>query len=157
MVQRCQAVPKLIWLAHVIIVLAHTGMRISELISLRWSDVNLERKTIKVADERASRRKREARTARTTKGRRTRMLPIHPVLAGLLRTLRRHGDGYVLHAQHGGKLHARNVLQAFIDEVIEPLKKKFPTPEGEIGFEHGRLHSFRHYFCSQAFLGTASE
>ena len=24
----------------------------------------------------------------------------------------------------------------------------FPTPEGEIGFADGRLHSFRHYFCS---------
>ena len=45
----------------------------------------------------------------------------------------------------------------FIDDVIEPLKKKFPTPDGEIGFAHGRLHSFRHFFCSQAFLGYASE
>lgn len=33
----------------------------------------------------------------------------------------------------------------------------FNTPSGEIGFEHGRIHSFRHYFCSQCFLGGASE
>jgi integrase len=26
-----------------------------------------------------------------------------------------------------------------------------------VGFEHGRLHSFRHYFVSQAFLGGVSE
>jgi integrase len=49
------------------------------------------------------------------------------------------------------------VLQAFIDDVIEPLKTKFPAAEGEIGFEHGRLHGLRHYFCSQAFLSGVSE
>ena len=32
--------------------------------------------------------------------------------------------------------------------MLTPLAKKFPTPEGEIGFKDGRLHSFRHYFCS---------
>jgi integrase len=41
--------------------------------------------------------------------------------------------------------------------LIDPLKKTFPTPPGEVGFEHGRLHRLRHYFCSQAFLGGASE
>ena len=82
---------------------------------------------------------------------------IHPVLAVLLKTLPHQADGFVLHAQRGGKLLARVVLQKFIDEVIEPLKARFPTTVGEIGFEHGRLHSFRHFFCSQAFLGGASE
>ncbi len=157
MVSHCKASPKLTWLANVILVLAHTGMRISELTSLRWSDVNLERKSITVADERASRRKRQSGTARTTKGRRSRVLPIHTALAALLRSLPRQADGRVLHAQQGGRLLPRNVLQALIDDVIEPLKKKFPTPDGEIGFERGRLHSFRHFFCSQAFLGGASE
>ena len=45
----------------------------------------------------------------------------------------------------------------FIDDVVEPLKKRFPAPAGETGFEHGRLHSFRHFLCSQALLGGASE
>lgn len=49
------------------------------------------------------------------------------------------------------------MLSQFIALVIKPLKKSFPTPEGEFGFEHGRLHSFRHFFCSQCFLGGASE
>jgi hypothetical protein len=39
----------------------------------------------------------------------------------------------------------RNIL---VREVITPLKKRFPTPEGEIGFACGRLHSFRHAFTS---------
>lgn len=157
MVLHCESLPTLVWLAYVIIALAHTGMRISELVGLRWSDVNLEQKTIKVADERSSLRKRVARTARTTKGRRSRVLPMHPILAALLQKLSRQADGCVFHAQRGGKLHSRNVLQTFIDDVIDPLKVRFPTSNGEIGFEHGRLHSFRHFFCSQAFLGGASE
>jgi integrase len=157
MVSYCKNIASLGWLAHVIVALAHTGLRISELAGLRWGDVDLDQSTIRVADERSSRRKRQAGTARTTKGRRSRTLPVHPRLKTVLVALKRPPDGYVFHAPRGGKLRPRNVLQAFIDEVIEPLKTKFPTPAGEIGFEHGRLHSFRHFFCSQAFLGGASE
>ncbi|WP_425614245.1 tyrosine-type recombinase/integrase [Anatilimnocola sp. NA78] len=29
--------------------------------------------------------------------------------------------------------------------------------KAKIGFEHSRLHSFRHYFCSQCFPGGASK
>ena len=36
----------------------------------------------------------------------------------------------------------------FIRDVLKPLSERFPTPEGEIGFKDGRLHSFRHFFCS---------
>jgi integrase len=69
-----------------------------------------------------------------------------------------HGrDGRVFHAEQGGPLRPRNVLAVFIRDIIEPLKDKFPTPAGEIGFLYGRLHSFRHYFVSQCFLGGASE
>jgi integrase len=157
MVAWCQASARLAWLAAVIIALAHTGLRISELAGLRWSDVDLEHDVIRVADERASRRRREAGTARTTKGRRSRILPLHPRLKSLLMTLERQADGRVFHAPLGGRLWPRNVLDAFINEVIEPLKQRFSTPAGEIGFEHGRLHSFRHFFCSQAFLDGASE
>jgi integrase len=53
-------------LANAILALAHTGMRISELASLRWSDVDLEANTIRVMDERSSRRRKAAGTARTT-------------------------------------------------------------------------------------------
>jgi hypothetical protein len=31
------------------------------------------------------------------------------------------------------------------------------TPPGEIGFEHGRLHRYRHYFVSNAFRRRATE
>ncbi len=159
MVDHCRRQPKLDWLANVIMALAYTGMRINELAGLRWTDIDLtpNRESVRIADERSSRRKRQAGTARTTKGRRTRMLPIHPELLRELTGLQRQADGLVFHGAMGGRVRSRNVLEQFIRHVIEPLKANFITPAGEIGFEHGRLHSFRHFFCSQCFLGGASE
>lgn len=157
MFAQCGQTPGLEWLSRVIVALAHTGLRISELAGLRWSDIDLHTGTIRVADERSSRRRQLAGSARTTKGRRSRVVPIHPRLRVVLMRLDRSPGGRVFHAAQGGVLRPRNVLAMFIDNVIEPLKKDFPTPVGEIGFEHGRLHSFRHYFCSQAFVGGASE
>jgi hypothetical protein len=56
-------------------------------------------------------------------------------------------------------LRPRNVRTVFIREVVEPLRARFPTPAGEIGFADGQLHSLRFFFffffCSQAFLGGA--
>lgn len=157
MVVHCRTKPKFVWLANVILGLAYTGTRISELAGLRWSDVNLDGGIIRIADERSSRRKQQAGTARTTKDKRSRTIPIHAELRELLVGLPRHADGFVFHAARGGRVRTRNVLEQFIQHVIEPLKTTFTTPAGEIGFEHGRLHSFRHFFCSQCFLGGASE
>lgn len=150
--EHCVATSELVWLG-----LAHTGMRISELAGLRWSDIDLNAGVIRVADERSSRRKQMAGTARTTKGKRSRSIPIHPCLRALFVSMVRSDDGFVFHAARGGRLRPNNVLHQFVDDVINVLKGQFPTPEGEIGFEHGRIHSFRHFFCSQAFLGGASE
>ena len=82
MIKHCESTSGLEWLAHVIIALAHLGVRIGELAGLRWSDVDLHNNVITVADERASRRKRLAGTMRTTKGKRSRKIPIHPRLRG---------------------------------------------------------------------------
>jgi integrase len=32
--------------------------------------------------------------------------------------------------------------------VLTPLEPVFPGGDDEVGFKGGRLHSFRHYFCS---------
>ncbi len=157
MVKHCTISPHLKWLGHVILALAHLGVRISELVGLRWSDIHLESGMIHIADERSSRRKGKAGTARTTKGRRSRSIPIHPRLRKAIESLGPNSSGFVFRDANGKALCPGRVLKLFIREVIEPLKNEFPTPAGENGFEHGRLHSFRHFFCSQAFLGGASE
>lgn len=157
MIAKCRETNGLDWLGDVIVALAHTGMRISELVDLRWEDIHFESQTIRVADERSSQTKSKAGTARTTKGKRSRSIPMHPRVAELLRSKSRAADGYIFRADRGGRLRARVVLDRLINLVILPLAPRFPTPTGEIGFERGRLHSFRHFFCSQAFLGGASE
>jgi integrase len=157
MVDHCRQRPDLRWLADVLVGLACTGLRISELAGLRWSDVDFRSMTIRVADERSSQAKRQLGTIRTTKGRRSRSVPIHGELARVLMAMAKSADGRVFHGVRGGVLRPRNVLALFIRDVIEPLKERFPTPVGEVGFEHGRLHSFRHFFCSESFAGGASE
>ena len=157
MVEHCQANPNLHWLRDVIVTLACTGLRIGELVALRTSDVDLNANSIHLTDERSSRRRQQMGTARRTKGRRSRALPIHPELRKVLERLKPHLDGRLLHGPLGGKLKPDTVRRILVRDVLEPLKSQFPTPKGEIGFEHGRLHSFRHYFVSQAFLNGASE
>jgi len=77
---------------------------------------------------------------RTTKGKSSRQIPIHPRLREMLSKMNREPDGRVFHAERGGQLRPRNVLGAFIRDVIDKLKNKFPVPAGKNGFEHGRLH-----------------
>jgi hypothetical protein len=50
----------------------------------------------------------------------------------------------VFRASRSGQLRPRNVLQAFVEEVIEPLSHRFPGEDAEQGFRTGQLHSLRH-------------
>ena len=157
MVDLCRSNPKLCWLADVMVALATTGMRAGELASLRWSDVDMLTSIITLPDNRHSGRHQEAGAVRTTKGRRTRRLPIHARLREVLETLAHRPDGRVFSGPSGGRFLANSACKIFIRDVIAPLMARFPTLAGEIGFESGRLHSFRHAFVSQSFVDGASE
>jgi integrase len=65
-----------------------------------------------------------------------------------LEAIKRHTDGYVFHGPRGGRLKPDTVRRTLVREVLTPLATQFPSPEGEVGFIDGRLHSFRHFFCS---------
>jgi integrase len=157
MIGLCRQQPALDWLANIIIILATTGMRIGEAIGLRWCDVDLGAGMITLPDQRHSAWHKHAGAVRTTKGRRSRRVPIHAALRSVLDKMPREADGRVFAGPKRGLLKADSIRNVLIAQVQTPLKERFPTPPGEIGFQHGRLHSFRHFFVSMAFLGGASE
>jgi integrase len=149
MVQYCRRTPGLEWFADVIIGFATTGFRSETLCSLRWTDINIEAGTIRITDERASKRKRMLGSIRTMKGKRDHSLPLHQNFGSVLQRLPHHADGLVFHGPRDGRLHSRHILAVLQEKVIQPLVERFPTPPGEIGFEHGVVHSFRHFFVAK--------
>lgn len=147
MVSYCLDDPGLVWLGQVISALAHTGLRISELAGLRWADI--KGRWIELPDRSRQGSKKERATARTNKGRKTRRFPIHEGLAEVLGNIKRHKDGRIFHGPNGGVLKPDTVRNVLIREVLPPLKKRFPKDGDEKGFEHGRIHSLKHYFVSR--------
>ncbi len=146
MIEHCGKNERLKWMADIIVTLAHTGMRISELSALRWVDVDFENCKLGVTNDRNPRKISGPR--RRTKNRRDRTIPIHPVLYSTLQHIPRNNDGFVFHGPRGGRIKPDVVRNVLIRDVIKPLEVRFPTPAGATGFANGRLHSFRHYFCS---------
>lgn len=151
MLDYCKANPQLMWLADIIVALTTAGVRIGELAALRWSDLDLEANVLKLTDERYSRRRKQLGNARLIKGKRGRTIPMNPALRMMLERMPRSADGLVFHGPRGGKLKPDVVRRVLLRDVIKPLLPRFPTVSGEIGFESGRVHSFRHYFVSEAF------
>lgn len=149
MISHCRENAALEWLGNVIVALANTGMRISELAALRQQDIDLDKGFIRVSNDPPGAATTSA-GRRRTKNRHDRAIPINPALRPVLEKTSRRVDGLVFQGPRGAKLKPDTVRNILIREVIEPLKQRFPTPVGEIGFEHGRLHSFRHFFCSTA-------
>jgi integrase len=149
MVQTCHRQKESYWLADVLIALACTGLRISKLASLRWSDINFANNAICLTDESAQTRGRSRGKARQTKSGRSRSFPIHTDLRHVLEGLPRSPDGLVFHGPKQGRLKPDTVRRILIRDALMPLAERFTTLGGEVGFASGRLHSFRHYFCSR--------
>ncbi|MBL8829989.1 MAG: site-specific integrase [Planctomycetaceae bacterium] len=145
MIDHCRGHAALGWLGDVIVALACTGVRIGELASLKWGDVDLGNRQITLTDETGHRVQESER--RTLKNGRSRRFPIHPdllvVLNGLVRV-----DPYVFHGPRGKRLHPDKVRRILIRDVLTPLAGRFTSSTGNKSFLDGRLHSFRHYFIS---------
>ena len=149
MIDHCRQNPAMEWLGDLIIGLSHSGVRISELAALRVDDVDLVHNIIRVVNDAPSCGK-APKQRRRTKNRRDRAIPIHPNLRPVLARLTARDNDTLFRGPRGGRLKPDTVRVILIRDVIHPLKARFPTPPGQRGFEHGRLHSFRHYFCSTA-------
>lgn len=151
MLDHCGAHSDLRPLGRLLTLLAFTGLRISEALQLRWSDLDLnaEQPILHLVDESRKRNRSLSRPARTLKGKRGRSLPIHEDLRRVLLEIPRASDGIVFRGPHGGRWKSDSVRTLFKRDVIAPLAPTFRRPSGEPGFESGRLHSFRHFFCSQ--------
>jgi len=144
----CSQHPELKWLDDVLITLACTGLRISELASLRWSDVDFNKNMIVLVDESMRAPRQTARRARELKTGRSRAFPIHQDLRNVLLQMVQHKDGYIFHGPRGGALKPDTARRILVRDVLSKLANRFPTSDGEIGLTDGRLHSFRHFFCS---------
>jgi integrase len=59
-------------------------------------------------------------------------------------------EGRVFQGPRGGRAKPDSIRVILIRDVIRPLAKKFPSLRGGVSFDKGRIHSFRHYFCSMA-------
>jgi integrase len=152
MVSHCRSTPALNWLGNVIVALATTGLRIAELASLQWSDLDSSGGRLTLTDE-TGRSGGQATQRRQLKSGRSRSLPIHPELVAVLSTIPK-TDSYVFHGPRRGRLKPDTVRQVLIREVLNPLAKQFPQKAGEKGFADGRLHSFRHYFASKCAMDS---
>jgi integrase len=147
-VGHCRARADLHWLADVVVGLGTTGLRISELAALRWDDLDTKNEVLHLKDE-STRAGQAGRTedVRTTKGKRSRSLPIAPELRTVLESRTREPGRAVFRGPKGGRLKPDTVRNIFVREVLTPLAA---TPGLSTGFADGRLHSFRHYFCSMS-------
>lgn len=148
MIDHCRGRDDLHWLADVIVALALTGFRIGELAELRWENLDLEKKLIQLVDRSRQTRRSERTHAPKTKSHRSRSLPIRPELLEIFNRLPRHKDGRVFHGPSGGKIKPDTLRNILNREVLKPLSRRFPKGVNGLGIAAGRLHSFRHYFCS---------
>jgi len=120
------------WLKPVVIIAIYTGMRMGEILSLRWKDVDLKKGSIAIRGE-------------TTKTRKGRSIPMTARVREIVEALPRglHGDMPLFPS---GKGHERRVgkVSGKFGEVIKKLKGQF----GGI-WEDFRFHDLRHVFATR--------
>jgi len=112
------------WLREIIIFALNTGMRQNEILSLKWSEVDLSRRTVTVLE---------------TKNKEKRTIPINQTVFDLLRQKSRVKSisGYLFVSEAATKIDARNLLRAYYSA------RKTAKLEGV------RFHDLRHTFATR--------
>jgi integrase len=114
------------WLKEILTFAINTGLRLSEILDLRWSRVDLSKKTITILEEQKN------------QGRDT--LPLSERALGILKERSKHRCSeteYVFHTRNCTRISSRNLQQAF----YSALKKS--------GIEKLRFHDLRHTFATR--------
>lgn len=112
------------WLRPIVITLAWTGLRIAELINLRWSDIDLEKKVLHV----------RVQEEWKPKGRRDRVVAMHPKVEAVIRS-QPLGE-YVFRGPKGAKVWENHSLLCLNKDQV-----KLNLPKGD-------LHGFRRFFAT---------
>lgn len=102
-----------------------TGFRLSELMNLRWEDINWKRKIITI----------QAHDDFQPKDYQIRTIPMHKDLFILFRPIKKNG-GYIFTNVDGSRLKKRN------------LEKQFQKAIKKAGIHYCRIHDLRHTFAS---------
>ncbi len=112
------------WLREIIIFALNTGMRQNEILTLKWPQVDLRRRTA---------------TLLVTKNKEIRTVPLNQTATGLLESMGRVRSisEYVFTSQAGTKIDARNVLRAYY------------SARKAAKLEDVRFHDLRHTFATR--------
>jgi integrase len=123
-------------LQRILAALAFTGLRIGELRQLRIEDVNLTDCWIRV----------ESREGAETKNRRSRKIPIHPVLRELLREQRSAGPWFFTTARSGNRAEDSHPISP--RKINAQLQKVAARVGLAVGLKDNgyTIHSLRHFF-----------
>jgi integrase len=112
------------WLGELITFALHTGMRQGEILCLKWSQVDLNRKSV---------------TLLVTKNKDKRTIPLNLTVLKLLKDKSRvvNISGYVFVSKAGTRIDASN------------LRRAFNSAEERAGIENFRFHDLRHTFATR--------
>jgi integrase len=117
---------------------AYAGLRCGECLALRWQDIDLKDRRIRVMGNVSY------GSLTTTKGGRGRTVPLVPQLAERLKRVPSGGNGYVFPGSFGAD---------FLDPST--LRRRYATDVKRAGLRHLPMHSLRHHFGSVA-VNTAT-
>jgi integrase/recombinase XerD len=112
------------WLRSVVTVLAWTGLRIGELVNLRWKDIDFGERLVHI----------RIRDDWKPKGKCDRAVPMHPKVEAVLRSCR--VGEFVFRGPRGGKLKETYAL-----ECLKADQRALKLPEAD-------LHGFRRFFAT---------
>ncbi|MAT14405.1 MAG: hypothetical protein CMJ46_03955 [Planctomyces sp.] len=155
MLELTKGTPELNWLWRVLLTLTYTGARSGEICQLEWRDIDLNVFELTIRHESGSEVNGKSKS-RTTKTGKTRIVPIKRVLADMFSQMPA-TNGRVFSHPEDDVLEPDKIRKSLIKDVLTPLSQKFPPSGTGKSFINGRVHSFRHFFCSQCANGGVPE